>query len=406
MSDVDKKPQGRNRTILIVAALFGVALCVAAWFQLSGRGTNATGAPSEVAPSPINPEAPINVDPAEAKNDPRYAQLQAVADDAAIKEAQADGRSAVPSIKLAKPEEATEVTAPDPVPAMPTVPPESEAQVREREEAARARQAAEQQEEAAYQSKVAAMKAQYNLLIKNWEARPHVAALTVTTDPARDTPPVISHVADSSVSGGNSESTTAPTTKGKEVVIARAGDTLYAVLEVGVNTDTPSELTARVLSEGPFKNAKLVGKHDPITGWGQRVRVSFDRASLAGLRRSVQIEAVAQDLGTKQASLADDVNNHYVQKSFSALGSGVLSGVSDALLKGGQDETQTQTANGTVTVRKSYDGKTVGLIALGNTGKQVTTYIEPIMRRPATITVYPNKGIGILFLNDVVVNED
>ena len=89
----------------------------------------------------------------------------------------------------------------------------------------------------------------------------------------------------------------------------KPGDLLYAIVDVGVNSDVPSAVLATVTS-GEYRNARLMGgfqRHD------ERLVLAFNRAVLPS-GETVQLEAYAVDPSTSEASVASSVDTHFFSR--------------------------------------------------------------------------------------------
>ena len=86
-------------------------------------------------------------------------------------------------------------------------------------------------------------------------------------------------------------------------VTLKPGDLLYAIVDVGVNSDVPSAVLATVTS-GEYRNARLMGS---FQRYDERLVLAFNRAVLP-TGETVQLEAYAVDPSTSEASVASSVN--------------------------------------------------------------------------------------------------
>ena len=89
-------------------------------------------------------------------------------------------------------------------------------------------------------------------------------------------------------------------------VTLKPGDLLYAIVDVGVNSDVPSAVLATVTS-GEYRNARLMGS---FQRYDERLVLAFNRGRTAS-GETVQLEAYAVDPSTSEASVASSVNTHF-----------------------------------------------------------------------------------------------
>jgi len=156
---------------------------------------------------------------------------------------------------------------------------------------------------------------------------------------------------------------------------------------------------ARVLS-GPAKGAVLSGQIQV----GQRAEgglLRFTQLTPADGGPTVAIDAVAVDPHTSRTAVATDVNRHTVSRMGALFLSSVLGGVSEAMLRGGQQETVVSTGQTTVVQRDAYTDRDLALIGLGRVGTNAAGMVGTAVNRPPTVRLRAGTEIGVLFLQDV-----
>lgn len=186
------------------------------------------------------------------------------------------------------------------------------------------------------------------------------------------------------------------------VPVAKAGSVMFAVLDTGVNSDEESPIMATIV-QGKFRGAKLLGEFKRVES---RVVLSFKTMSLPALQNSVALNAVAIDENTARTALASDVNNHYMLRYGTLFASSFLTGMSQAISQSGAQVTNPSDNNSgniwSVTSRNLNPTEKT-LVALGQVGTQFATALAKHVNTPPTVTVNAGTGLGILFMNDLVL---
>lgn len=172
------------------------------------------------------------------------------------------------------------------------------------------------------------------------------------------------------------------------------GTMLYAILEIGINTDELSPVRATVVQEGPLKGAVLVGM--PQIN-GEKSVISFKSMSVNG--KDYDVDVVALDPDTMRTSLADDVDHHTFERYFKLAAASIVSGYADAL----SGETTTINSDGSTHSVKERLPNTADQIAsaIGNVGTVLAPKYEKEFDRRPTITVNGNRDLGIMFMSGV-----
>lgn len=189
--------------------------------------------------------------------------------------------------------------------------------------------------------------------------------------------------------------------------IIKAGDIIFAVLNTAVDSDEPGPVLATVVT-GKYKEAKLVGTLQktaslPGTNGPTKVILKFTTFSIPEHRHSISINAVAIDPDTARTALASNVDHHYLLRYGSLFASSFIEGYGAAVTQAG---TVTQNADGSsVTTRQQLDPREEIAAGLGTVGRRWGEQIGSQFNRPNTITVDSGTGVGILFTNDVKLNE-
>lgn len=177
----------------------------------------------------------------------------------------------------------------------------------------------------------------------------------------------------------------------------KPGDLLYAIVDVGVNSDVPSAVLATVTS-GAYRNARLMGgfqRHD------ERLVLAFNRAVLP-TGETVQLEAYAVDPSTSEASVASSVDTHFFSRWGGLVASAFLEGLGTAKRYSGAQSTIYGSSNGESTdqmVWNTYSVEDQAWIAAGKVGEKAGKIFEKGFDRPPTVRLESGTPVGVLVLN-------
>lgn len=193
--------------------------------------------------------------------------------------------------------------------------------------------------------------------------------------------------------------TTAETTQGATTppaVTLKPGDLLYAIMDVGVNSDVPSAVLATV-SSGAYRNARLMGsfqRHD------ERLVLAFNRAVLPS-GETIQLEAYAVDPSTSEASVASSVNTHFFSRWGGLVASAFLEGLGSAKRYSGAQSTIYGSGGDTTDqmVWNTYSVEDQAWIAAGKVGEKAGKIFEKGFDRPPTVRLESGTPVGVLVVN-------
>ena len=180
-------------------------------------------------------------------------------------------------------------------------------------------------------------------------------------------------------------------------VALKPGDLLYAIVDVGVNSDVPSAVLATVTS-GQYRNARLMGgfqRHD------ERLVLAFNRAVLPS-GETVQLEAYAVDPSTSEASVASSVDTHFFSRWGGLVASAFLEGLGTAKRYSGAQSTIYGNSNGENTdqmVWNTYSVEDQAWIAAGKVGEKAGKIFEKGFDRPPTVRLESGTPVGVLVLS-------
>ena len=126
--------------------------------------------------------------------------------------------------------------------------------------------------------------------------------------------------------------------------------------------------------------------------------------SVPNEQNSLGVSAVAIDPDTARTALASDVDHHYLQRYGSLFASAFLEGYGSAVQQSGSTVTNS-IFGGSSTAYGSLSGIEEVAAGLGQVGQEWGSQLGDVLDRPNTIVVHSGVGLGILFLNDVTLDQ-
>lgn len=189
-------------------------------------------------------------------------------------------------------------------------------------------------------------------------------------------------------------------------VYIKTGDIIFAVIDTAVNTDEPGPILATI-TNGPLRNAKLIGSFNMGSN-AEKLTMTFNTLSIQGMSKTIGISAYAIDPNTGRTALSSSTDHHYVMRYGALFASTFLEGFGNAFqsadtqitIGGTGGETNTTVQNGIN--RSLTDNAVIGLATLGKGWGQQA---QKNMNVPTTIQVYSGTPIGVLFLQDVTLEN-
>ena len=177
------------------------------------------------------------------------------------------------------------------------------------------------------------------------------------------------------------------------------GSKFYATTAFAINSDDGGPALA-IIQEGPLKNAKLQGSYQ-INELAKAVNITYDKMSHKG--ETYDINAISYNLETDRTVLADDVNNHYMQRYGGLFLSAFVAEYADSLT----NQTSVVSDSGAVTtVEDPLESESDRIkSALGGPADLLVEELKENVDRPITVYVNNEKGIGVYFLEDLIVEE-
>lgn len=175
-----------------------------------------------------------------------------------------------------------------------------------------------------------------------------------------------------------------------------SGTILYATLDLTANSDAPGPVVA-TLQDGPDEviGAKVIGS---FTKSNDFLVVQFNKVVLPN-KEEYPITAYAIDPVLRQASVVDEVDNHWTSKIAAVFGAAWLQGIGEAYMQSGTITPiyGSTTTDGVIKESKLSGGK-VAIAGLGKVGESLAAMLQPYATRPSTVIKYANTSVGVLFL--------
>jgi hypothetical protein len=187
-------------------------------------------------------------------------------------------------------------------------------------------------------------------------------------------------------------------------VIGKAGDVLFGVIENTVNSDNASIVFAKITS-GPLKGSKLLGNFTPNQNY-DKLALTFTTISMPNATRTYAFNGVAIDPDTAEASMATDVNHHYLLRYGTFFAATFLEGLMDALKT---EKSRILGSGININVgdnsQSDYSSKDQVLFALGKVGERFNQQLAPIVNKKPTVVVQAGTPVGILLMQDSVFGK-
>ena len=193
------------------------------------------------------------------------------------------------------------------------------------------------------------------------------------------------------------------------IVVARAGDTVYALIDRTFNSDDPQAPIFATIHDidasgepGPLHNVRMMGQ---ITYSREQAAILFTQVILQD-GRQVPMRAIAVSEQTARTGIAKDVDYHTLERYGSLLVGGLIQGAGQVgqLLVQGSQNVVVNPLTGLITASQNhapYDQ--AGLGALLPVGQALTAAATQNFARPPTISAPAGMGIGIVFLDPVAL---
>lgn len=175
-----------------------------------------------------------------------------------------------------------------------------------------------------------------------------------------------------------------------------AGETFRAILKNEVNTDNGNEVIAQLV-QGPYKGATIIGT---VSKTNDNIQFNFKRLLRKG-KEEVAISAIARQIGTNSAGMADSINRHYLKRYSALILSSGLSGVGEAYEQtagvNAKVEGQTVVAETSEPSSKRILGN-----AIGELGDEISGEIKKHQATPTTYITKSGKVFNVFFTQSVV----
>jgi hypothetical protein len=174
------------------------------------------------------------------------------------------------------------------------------------------------------------------------------------------------------------------------------GDVLYAVVDVGADSDEPGPVMVHVVT-GPLNGAKLMGNFTREKG---ELVVQF--SSLSFNNQTYGLTSVAIDTQTSLPAVRSSVNHHYLAE-FGDLAAGAFlgaaAGYGQAVAQAGQESVETSGLTSTITtplLTPVEEGEVAGAQAAGTVAQVVGSGLMNNYNQPATVKLNAGKAIAVL----------
>jgi intracellular multiplication protein IcmE len=172
----------------------------------------------------------------------------------------------------------------------------------------------------------------------------------------------------------------------------KAGDILYGVTELALNTDVISPVIVTIV-QGELKGARAIGEFKLS---GESLVMSFNKiVTKDGLE--IKVEALGIDPATSGADIQARVNTHFFERWGSLIAASFIEGFGEAVSR----KSQRVYISGDTVVEDGL-GKTweeVSYESLGKVGSRAANQVEKRFDRPPTVTVRVGQSVAVLIIS-------
>jgi hypothetical protein len=171
-----------------------------------------------------------------------------------------------------------------------------------------------------------------------------------------------------------------------------AGEIMYAINDIEIVSDESNVVRVTIAQNGDTYGAILLGSFSQI---GDVIGLKFSSYTVDN--KSYPINAIAIDSTTWKSGLADEVDQHYFSTYFGIIAAALVEGYAETL----SDSSTTVTDSGTTDTSSSIESTSERLqAAVGKVGEYLAPEFLKNIGQSSTVTVYRNKGLGIMLMED------
>lgn len=176
------------------------------------------------------------------------------------------------------------------------------------------------------------------------------------------------------------------------------GDVLYARLAFNLNTDFKTDVIAHVVSDNQLSDATLIGAMEHNAQFDKMV-LTFNSIDINGTIKP--FKAIAIDIDSDLAGVADDVDNHYFQRLVLPVLLGSMGSAADVYINQGIKTTTPSSSDDVVS--KTYEGGDKQVIAgllTGDVDILKTIFLKK-SNRPITVFKSKKRLLKIIALSSI-----
>ena len=177
----------------------------------------------------------------------------------------------------------------------------------------------------------------------------------------------------------------------KHTLDLKAGDLLYALNRISLNSDAPGPAMVEVV-HGKYLGAKLLGN---FVRQENTLTLRFQQLILA-TGKSYTLEAYAVDPKTARTAIASSVDHHYLERFGGLIAASFLEGFGEAVKNTGTSTYAT--AYGSASFQPNYDLNAQLWQAAGKVGQRTANILSQNFTRQPTVMLEANSDIGVLII--------
>lgn len=177
----------------------------------------------------------------------------------------------------------------------------------------------------------------------------------------------------------------------------RAGKVGYAQLDGEANTDDGTDVIA-TLHGGAYDGGKLIGKIEIAP---RNIRLRFTSLTPPDDRPTLTINAIAIREEDAKQGVADSIDNHTLERYAALFVSSTLGGIAKAAAQP-QGNVVILPNGQTITQNPELTNRRLAMFALGEVGVAAASEVRKVFDTPPTYKTNAKRGIGVVFLSDVI----
>lgn len=173
----------------------------------------------------------------------------------------------------------------------------------------------------------------------------------------------------------------------------KAGDILYSITNISLDSDAPGPIMARIVDNSPYKGSKVIGAFKRSN---EHLTIEFETI-ITPHGETYKIKGYAVDPQTDRTAVRTSVDNHTLERWGGLIAASFVQGFGQAVGQSGS--TSYTGVYGSSTSLPKYDLQDQLWIAGGKVGERLANVFERNFDRPPTVVLQSGSEIGILIVS-------